>query len=57
MTIEVREIATYYLIGIHIDNHNVTDPRQVWYDLQIKQKDDSHVQLSSSGLIASTYAK
>ena len=38
MTIEVREIATYYLIGIHIDNHNVTDPRQIWHDLQGKQK-------------------
>ena len=42
MTIEVREIASYYLIGIHFDNHNVTDLQQIWYDLQMKQKDDSH---------------
>ena len=37
MFIEVREIATYYLIGIHIDNHNVSDPQQIWHDLQVKQ--------------------
>ena len=37
MTIEVREIANY-LIGIHIDNHNVTDLRQIWHYLQVKQK-------------------